>query len=146
MSITWKDAFKIGITEIDLQHRELFNRFDRLETAIREGKGQESVIGTFQFLDNYVQRHFRAEEELQELYGYPHLAMHAAEHAAFRKRLKELEERLTIEDPSEKLAGQIQTLLTQWLIAHVTNLDRELTGYINAARTRRWEKWLVTNF
>ena len=146
MSINWKDSFKIGITEIDLQHRELFNRLDRLEAALRAGKGSAAVIGTFQFLDNYVQRHFRAEEALQELYCYPHLAMHAAEHAAFTKRLKVLEERLTIEDPTERLASQIQTLLPQWLIAHVTSLDRELTGYINEARTRQWEKWLKTNF
>src|SRR5690349_9881008 len=146
MSINWKDSFKIGITEIDEQHRELFSRLDKLENALRDGKGSEIVISTFHFLDNYVQRHFRAEEELQELYRYPHRAMHAAEHAVFRKRLKELEERLTIEDPSENLAVHTRAFLTQWLITHVTSLDKELTGYFNEARTKQWEKWLVSQF
>jgi len=146
LSITWKDTFKIGIAEIDAQHRELFFRLDRLETALRDGKGREMVFTTFQFLDNYVQRHFRAEEELQALYSYPHLLLHAAEHAAFKKRLNELEERLTVEEPSEKLATQIRALLTNWLISHVTNLDKELTGYINEARTKQWEEWLVSQF
>jgi len=146
LSVTWKDTFKIGIAEIDAQHRELFSRLDRLESALREGKGREIVFTTFQFLDNYVQRHFRAEEELQALYRYPHLPLHAAEHAAFKKRLNELEDRLTLEDPSEKLAIQIRALLTNWLITHVTNLDKELTGYINEARTQQWEEWLVSQF
>ena len=146
MSINWKDSFKIGIVEIDAQHRELFARLDNLETALRDGKGREVIFSTFHFLDNYVQRHFRAEEALQEFYHYPHLPMHAAEHAAFRKRLKSLEERLTLEDPSEKLAVQTHDLLTNWLITHVTYLDKELTGYINEARTKLWEKWLVSQF
>jgi len=146
MSINWKDSFKIGIQTIDAQHRELFTRLDKLESALRDGKGREIVISTFHFLDNYVQLHFRAEEELQELYQYPHRAMHAAEHAAFKKRLKELEGRLTIEDPSEKLAAHTHAFLTQWLITHVTSLDKELTGYFNEARTKQWEKWLVSQF
>jgi hemerythrin len=146
MSVNWKDSFRIGIKEIDSQHRELFSRLDKLESALREGKGSEIIISTFHFLDNYVQRHFRAEEELQELYKYPHLAMHAAEHAAFNKRLKDLEARLALEDPSEKLAAHTHAFLTQWLVSHVTSLDKELTGYINEARTKQWEKWLVSQF
>jgi len=146
MSIHWNDSFKIGITEIDAQHRELFSRLQKLENALRTGKGSEIVIGTFHFLDNYVQLHFRAEEELQELYRYPHREMHAGEHAVFKKRLKALEGRLAIEDPSEKLAAQTNVLLTQWLITHVTSLDKELSGYYNEARTRQWEKWLVSQF
>jgi hemerythrin-like metal-binding protein len=93
-----------------------------------------------------VQLHFRAEEELQELYQYPHHAMHASEHAVFKKRLKELEGRLAIEDPSEALAAHTHAFLTQWLITHVTNLDKGLTGYINETRTKQWEKWLVSQF
>jgi len=146
MAVNWKEAFKIGIVEIDAQHRELFSRLDKLENALRDGKGREVIFSTFHFLDNYVQRHFRAEEALQEFYQYPHLLMHAAEHAAFKKRLKSLEERLTLEDPSEKLAAHTQAFLTNWLITHVTSLDKELTCYINEARTKQWEKWLVSQF
>jgi hemerythrin len=146
MSIHWKDSFKIGIAEIDSQHRELFVRLENLEKALADGKGSDIVYTTFHFLDNYVVRHFRAEEELQKLYKYPHLAMHTTEHEIFKKRLKELESRLSIEDPSENLAAQTYNLLTQWLINHITSLDKELTGYINDARTKQWENWLVAQF
>ena len=146
MAIHWNNSFKIGITEIDAQHRELFSRLEKLENDLKKGKGSEIVISTFHFLDDYVRRHFRAEEELQELYHYPHREMHAVEHATFKRRLKQLEERLATEDPSETLAAQTNALLTQWLITHVTSLDKELAGYFNKARTRQWEKWLVAQF
>lgn len=146
MPVHWKDSFKIGIDEIDNQHRELFTRLDKLESALRSGKGSEVVISTFHFLDNYVRLHFRAEEELQKLYLYPHREMHAAEHAAFRKRLKQLESTLAVDDPSEQLAAHINTFLTQWLITHVTSLDKDMSGHFNGARTREWEKWLVSQF
>lgn len=146
MSLTWKDSFSIGIAEIDRQHRELFLRIDDLEEAIKSGKENSGIINIFKFLDEYVQRHFKAEEELQSRYRYPHLAMHAAEHEAFKKRLKGIESTLNAENPSEKLAVQTKMLLTQWLISHVTSLDTELKSYINEARTKEWESWLVSNF
>ena len=146
MSVSWKRSFTIGILEIDNQHRELFSRLDALEIALQGGKGGDLLIDTFRFLDNYVRRHFRAEEELQQLYHYPHLAMHASEHQTFIGRLTELESRLTAEGPSEKLAAHTNNFLTQWLISHVTTVDKQLAGYIDQARTRQWEQWLVSHF
>lgn len=146
MSISWKRSFNIGIQEIDSQHRELFNHLDRFEEALHAGKGGAEIIELFRFLDTYVRRHFRAEEELQQLYSYPHLAMHFAEHMSFITRLTELESRLTSEGPSERLAAHTNSFLTQWLISHVTTIDTQLSGYINEARTRQWEQWLVSHF
>lgn len=146
MSVSWKNSFNIGILEIDAQHRELFSRLDTLEEAITKGKVKEVLLDTFRFLDAYVRRHFRAEEELQQLYHYPHQAMHAAEHQSFIARLHEYESRLTTEGPSESLARHTNSFLTQWLISHVTSLDTKLSGYIDAERTRQWETWLVSHF
>lgn len=146
MSVSWKSSFNIGILEIDSQHRELFSRLDALEIAIHSGKGKEALKETFKFLDNYVRRHFRAEEELQQLYKYPHYDMHVAEHQTFIVRLQELEARLNSEGPSEKLALHVNSFLTQWLISHVTTTDNKLAGYIDETRTRQWEQWLVSHF
>ena len=146
MPVSWKNSFNIGILEIDAQHRELFSRLDALENAINSGHGKATLLETFRFLDNYVRRHFRAEEELQQLYKYPHLALHVAEHQAFIARLQDLEAQLTTDGPSEKLARHTNSFLTQWLITHVTSLDKELTGYFNEARTKQWEEWLLSQF
>jgi hemerythrin len=146
MPVSWKNSYSIGILEIDSQHRELFSRLDRLEEALKNGKGGGELIDTFRFLDSYVRRHFRAEEELQLLYQYPHIHMHVAEHRSFMKRLEGLESRLTTEGPSEKLASHTNSFLTQWLVNHVTTVDMKLSGYIDQARTRQWEQWLVSHF
>lgn len=147
MALTWKKSFAIGIHEVDSQHQELFYQLDKFEEALRSGREVGDVLlDMFSFLGGYARRHFRAEEELQQLYGYPHLAMHAAEHEKFAVRLADLERRLMSEGPSELLASQTNSFLTQWLISHITTLDKELSGYIDEARTRTWEKWLVEHF
>lgn len=146
MALSWKTTFRIGIHEIDSQHQELFFQLDKFEDGLRAGKRSDALINMFSFLGNYARRHFRAEEELQQLYGYPHLAMHAAEHKKFSERLAGLERQLMTEGPSEQLAAHTNRFLTQWLISHVTTLDKELQGYIDEARTRAWEKWLVEHF
>lgn len=146
MSIIWRENFNVGIPEIDAQHRELFFRLDKLEAALKEGKGREIIINTFHFLDQYVHLHFNAEEQLQKAHNYPHLIMHASEHTAFKKRLRELEDRLVSEEPSEQLAAHAHVFLTQWLISHVTDLDKELAGYISAAQAKQWQHWQKNQF
>ena len=146
MSVNWRDYFNIGIPEIDSQHRELFSRLDKLEVALKDGKGREIIIKTFHFLDQYVHVHFNAEEQLQSFYNYPHQAMHVTEHNTFKKRLSELEARLASEDPSEKLAAHTHAFLTQWLISHVTGLDKELAGYIKEAQAKQWRQWQKNQF
>ena len=41
MSIEWSNSLATGVTEIDDQHREIFNRVNRLSEACSEGKGKE---------------------------------------------------------------------------------------------------------
>jgi hemerythrin len=146
MSVVWKKEFAIGVHEIDAQHQELFSRLDRLQTSIAAGQGKEALVTIFSFLDSYTRRHFKAEEDLQQRYQYPHLAMHAAEHRFFEKELADLEERLHREGPTESLAHLIGSVLYQWLIHHICQLDKALAGYINKHKTAEWEKWLKANF
>jgi hemerythrin len=146
MSVTWKKAFAIGVHEIDSQHQELFARLDRLSGAIEAGKGASELATTFQFLDDYVVRHFRAEEDLQKRNRYPHCAMHSAEHRHFLLELESLKQRLTQEGPSEALVHLTSSVLSQWLIQHIGRLDKALAGYLVQHKTEEWERWLRNNF
>jgi hemerythrin len=146
MAVTWKNEFSIKVREIDLQHQELFARLGRLQAAIGEGAGAEKLAATFRFLDDYVRRHFAAEEALQQRFRYPHLPLHAAEHRHFEAELARLEERMQLEGASEQLAHLTDNVLSQWLINHVCTIDRQLAGYINQNRNEEWERWLKANF
>ena len=146
MAVTWKNEFAIKVREIDLQHQELFDRLDRLQAAIGAGVGAEKLAATFRFLDDYVRRHFAAEEALQQRFRYPHLTLHAAEHRHFEAELARLEERLHREGASDRLASLTDSIFSQWLVNHICTVDRQLAGYINQHRNEEWERWLKNNF
>lgn len=66
----WKEKYKIGITLIDEQHKELFDRVEKFLTLLRkDGDWQEKlpeIKKTLLFMQNYVVVHFDTEEAYQK--------------------------------------------------------------------------------
>jgi hemerythrin len=143
MSVTWKKEFAIGVSEIDRQHQEMFNRFARFLEAIDQGKGAKEVGDVLNFLKDYVIRHFKAEEELQRHFNYPHLEMHLAEHRSFEKQLSELDRQ---QGSADELVHLTRNVLIQWLIQHICKLDSDLAGFVNERRDEVWEEWMKKHF
>ena len=71
MYLTWDCSLDIGIDSIHNQHKELFDYLDKLLTSIEEGKSNDEVIKTLDFLEEYVVKHFNEEEEIQNKTNYP---------------------------------------------------------------------------
>jgi hemerythrin len=136
MGIKWRDSLAIGVEQIDEQHRELLQHFDRLLTACEEGKGMEELKKLLNFLDIYVQIHFNDEEALQLLWRYPGYEAHRKEHASFMERIKDLQ--LEIDREGVALYHVIETnnLLFKWLINHISKVDRDLGRFLKTSRTK----------
>lgn len=81
MTIGWRDDLLTGVAEVDDQHKELFRRFGELLTACNQGKGGEEVLRLISFLDDYVVKHFTAEERIMRQHGYPDYLEHKQQFA-----------------------------------------------------------------
>lgn len=130
MAIEWSEALATGNEEIDNQHKELFNRIDRLLTACNSGKGKEEVRDLLQFLDNYVIFHFYTEEKLQIENGYPGYRDHKEQHDNFISELQRLKNELEIEGASISLVIQTNQFIVNWLIKHISGTDKELGNFL----------------
>lgn len=130
MYINWDWTLDIGINSIDNQHRELFNRLDQLLTSIEDGKGNDEVIKTLDFLEEYVILHFNEEEELQKKINYPLLNIQHAQHEAFKSDLKEFRSIFNTQGASTLLALNIEEKLVNWFKNHIINLDKDLGDFI----------------
>ena len=93
MYIKWSEDLSVGVELIDEQHKEMFNRINRLLRAIGEIGGAEQVVATADFLQDYVVQHFAAEEEQMVLHEYPGLASHK-EHKELLKEKEMKHQRL----------------------------------------------------
>ena len=130
MNLTWNCSLDIGIDKIDNQHKELFNCLEKLLTAIEDGKSNDEVIKTLDFLEEYVIKHFNEEEEIQNKTNYPLLDIQQIQHKAFKSDLKEFRRVFETHGASTVLALNIQESLVNWLKNHIMNLDKDLGDFL----------------
>lgn len=119
----WSDVYSIGITEIDEQHRGFFEAAHRLYEGILDREGRNAVVEAIAFMRDYANRHFQTEEVFMREHDYPGLTDHLRQHAAFFRRLDELENDLMIFGPSQDLADRALDITQDWLIDHIADED-----------------------
>ena len=127
MYLNWDLTLDIGIDSIDSQHRELFNRLDQLLASIDDGRSNDEVIKTLDFLEEYVVKHFNEEEEIQNRINYPLLNI---QHEEFKGNLKEFRNIFETQGTSILLAINIQEKLVSWFKNHIMNLDKDLGDFL----------------
>ena len=82
------------------------------------------------YLLDYTEFHFSAEEKLQEEISYPGLKEHREKHEEFKSAVKELQEMLEEEEgPTETFVAQVQKNVVDWLFTHIKGFDRSVAEY-----------------
>ncbi len=129
MKEIWEKQLMTGVEEIDIEHLTLIETVDALQEAMQTGKGKEEVLGTLNFLQNYVKIHFKHEEALQVKYDYPELEEHIVKHNDFIKQLNHLKE-LVEKNTSTTNAMKVTYFCMEWLKVHIGVEDRKLADHI----------------
>lgn len=130
MYLTWDSSLSVGIDSIDNQHKELLNCIEQLLISIEDGKSNDEVIKTLDFLEEYVVKHFNEEEEIQNKTNYPLLDIQHIQHENFKSDLKEFRRVFETHGVSTVLALNIQQNLVDWVKNHIMNLDKDLGDFL----------------
>ena len=83
----WKPEYSVGYTQIDEQHKRLFEFANELHNAMANGKGKEILRKTLANLISYTKAHFATEERLMQTHKYPEYAAHKAFHDALTAKV-----------------------------------------------------------
>jgi hemerythrin len=111
--IEWRDGFKIGIAQVDQEHRHLF-------TLVR-ALNLDSVEQTVEELLDYVVTHFSNEQEMMEKNLYPAFEQHLKLHEEFAAQVADF---LGSGDAwSEDRVQELRRFLNKWLIGHIMTHD-----------------------
>ncbi len=130
MSMTWSEDLALGVAQIDQQHRELFQWFEVVLAACRQGQGRSRLVELHEFLADYAERHFADEEALMRTKGYPLLDEHLAQHAKFRAQMASLSAILAVQGPSIALLVETNQKVMGWLVEHIRKIDRALAAHL----------------
>lgn len=131
MAIKWRESLAIGISEIDEQHKKLFEAIDRLFTACTQGKGKLEVVNTIKFLEDYTIVHFTDEQELHKKYNYPEKDAHRKVHENFLASFAKLKEQFEQEGASPFFISTVNKQVVDWLIQHIGKADKAFAVFVN---------------
>ncbi len=123
-----------GNKTIDSQHKELIAKINDLLNALETSQSQSTAMRMLNFLNDYVEYHFEAEENLQKEVGYPGLADHQTQHAALKQTVADLTEMLNEEEgATPAFVEQLNKKVIEWLYKHIEGYDRSVAEYIYLA-------------
>ena len=119
--IEWTESFSVGVALFDEQHRRLIAMLNRMIADPAADTRSETVADVLTDMTQYAQEHFKAEEDLMQAYGYPHLDEHKQQHLEFQEKAARLcfaTVKGQASVPSELLA-----YLQNWLTRHILQTD-----------------------
>jgi hemerythrin len=137
ITMEWTQDLAVGITAIDSQHRELFNRINSLLVSIKEKRCKSEIDGTIRFLDAYARYHFAEEERRMEETGYEGLPEHRMCHAVYLKNIEELKQLASqprIQGVSYELSVTTNQIVVDWIVDHIMKIDRKFGEFMKGRR------------
>lgn len=131
--VQWHDDLSVGVLEVDIQHKLLFEKFNAFLDACEKNAEMDGIYRLFWFLEAYAITHFSEEEKLMQRVGYPEYARHREKHVEFAASVSNFKARLHAEGPNPDLVSSITRFISGWLIDHISNMDRAIGRFVTAA-------------
>ena len=135
MILAWRENLTIGVEHVDNQHKEIFNRLNKLFVACSEGLGLQEMNHLMTFLENYVEEHFTDEEKLQKDSDYPEYTSHLDEHKQFKQEIANMKYEINRESDKNHILN-LHQLVTDWLVHHIQKSDRAFGVYYREMSSR----------
>lgn len=135
----WDRQFETGIPEIDAQHRKLVRLINSLGRILAEQTEPELMVralfAALEELADYVEYHFRFEEELMGRFhcDLEHEAAHKQAHADFIRQLVAARE--AAEMRPVDVSGEMLAFLSKWLMTHIVGTDMRMVKKILAIQS-----------
>jgi hemerythrin len=127
---SWDKSFETQNALIDEQHQKLFDALNGFLRVSGEKKSREEVKKSLDFLNDYTIKHFFDEEQLQKQYGYPDHPNHHELHEDLKKTVRELQHDFILNGISDKLIGDVEKKVGDWLVAHIKTQDVKIGAHI----------------
>ncbi len=128
--LQWSENLRIGIREIDDQHKALIAMINELHQAIVARNAKDIAREILDRLADYPLTYFRDEEGLMQRSGYSALESHREQHEDLIRRIGEL--RNQFDAGNSKITFELMFILKQWLTRHVNESDRRFGAYMMA--------------
>jgi hemerythrin len=131
-SLKWSTSHAVWLTEIDDQHREIFEVLANLREVLTSPGALATIRQEVQRLYTCIKEHFAHEERLMRAARYGSLRWHRQQHNSARKRVRQF---ISDIDRGNKDAGlALIEYLSSWLRDHTGVADRMMCAFLRNER------------
>ena len=126
--MTWNKHCRLGIDDMDTQHRLLFaiaGELDEIHNPEDQGPEIKYLIN---HIRKYVQEHFTYEESFLEKHNYPDIEKHRESHKII---VEEINHTLTKSKDLHSLLDQLRYLMNVWVKDHILETDKRYALWYN---------------
>ena len=120
---TWSDAYSLGYSPIDEQHKQLLNLLDTLYAAEKTDAPLTNASNVLFKLVVFTETHFAYEEMLLELVGFPRLRKHSLYHEMMKSKTRDI-----VQDFRQNRAfdrQEVLLFLRDWWTNHILKEDMQ---------------------
>ena len=118
------------VLQINRQHRELINRLNRLNDAVKNRESREDIYRTIDDVIAFTHLHFATEEQLMLQSGYPEIESHRGLH------MQLIQDALHLKGKLDYVGDE---MFTEWfnhwpfsrVLAHIQYADKQVEDYIS---------------
>lgn len=133
--VKWSDDYKLGIEEIDNQHKKFFDiadyTLDLLKDELTLDK-YDRIIEILNELREYTKYHFKCEEDFMEKIKYKKFLSHKVEHEDFVNKLDGFDFS-KIDQNQEHSISEILDMVFNWLVNHILKSDADIAKFYKEA-------------
>jgi len=126
--VYWTQELSLGNEDIDEQHQKLFALTNELIDHSDAEARSEIINETLYELLQYIDVHFRDEEEMLQKINYPKLEEHKKIHRSFTKKIAMFCH--DVVKGKSKVAEHLLEYLIAWLSQHTSVDDQDYKRYL----------------
>jgi hemerythrin-like metal-binding protein len=127
--IEWRDDFRIGIAEVDHEHRELIELINELYSGLGSERTDDRVERCLGEIYARISAHFALEEKVMADRGYGDFQPHKADHERLLDSILDIMDEHAAQGVLDD-AG-FGTRLAEWFGGHFRTHDARLHRFLN---------------
>jgi hemerythrin len=128
MPMEWTNQLSVGVSIFDNQHKQLIRLLNDYEKGLcNQSSSKERLLQLINGLADYVNVHFKSEENYMKKYNYPDYEKHKKTHDDFVKKV--LEYKTKFESGKLLLSMEMANTIKDWITKHIMGMDKEYSKF-----------------
>lgn len=128
--IKWKEEYRIGVDQIDEQHKKLFEIANRAYKLLKNDfyyDKYDHIVEILTELKDYAIYHFQSEEEYMKSIAYRKFLSHKVEHDDFIEKINGVDLSVVDERQDENIL-ELLNFIVNWIDGHILGRDKLITA------------------